>query len=340
MDEWVASVNGDTEPKNTIVELTAATPSLSTLVTAVTAAALGGTLSSTGPFTVFAPNNAAFAAVPTKVLAALLLPANNAKLVELLKYHVVSGSVKSGALEDGMRVQTLLEGAEVKVGVDASGVTVNGAKVLSADVVASNGVVHVINSVLIPTSMDEWVASVNSDTEPLDGASVFVEIEVSGVTESVLVADRNMQKGMINGLAVVTGVTASMISMTKIGNTKLNMRRLSSVKLSITFDITVDSEETASMVQSNIRSVSARAITTAIEDAGVDGIRVVSSPEVSTTYESSSSSSLNDRELTVLFVGVTVSILFIIAAATTCISKMSDSSQKPVAYGSTEYALR
>jgi uncharacterized surface protein with fasciclin (FAS1) repeats len=146
-----------------IVQLTAATPALSTLLTAVTAADLAGTLSGAGPLTVFAPTNDAFDKVDKQVLAALLQPANKAKLVELLQYHVVSGGVKSSALRDGQKVDTLLGGATVSVGVSASGaVSVNSAAVVTADVEASNGVVHVIDAVLIPPSLGSFIVGVAS----------------------------------------------------------------------------------------------------------------------------------------------------------------------------------
>merc|ERR1719390_4039 len=146
-----------------IVELAAATPDLSTLVTAVTAGDLAGALSGAGPLTVFAPTNAAFAAVPEAVLDALLDPANKASLQTLLKYHVAAGAaVASGSLEDGQKIKTL-EGGELTVGVKEEGgaktVTVDGAAVVGADVEASNGMVHVIDVVLVPPSLESLVAS-------------------------------------------------------------------------------------------------------------------------------------------------------------------------------------
>merc|ERR1719182_152385 len=148
--------------KNT-VELAAATPDLSTLVTAVTAGDLTGALSGAGPLTVFAPTNAAFAAVPKAVLDALLDPANKASLQTLLKYHVAAGAaVASGSLTDGQKIKTL-EGGELTVGVKEEGGaktgTVDGAAVVGADVEASNGVVHVIDAVLVPPSLESLVAS-------------------------------------------------------------------------------------------------------------------------------------------------------------------------------------
>ncbi len=135
----------------TIVEIASATPDLSTLVAAVTAADLGDTLSSEGPFTVFAPTNEAFAALPAGVLDALLLPENKDTLAKILTYHVVPGSALAADVTDG-DVATV-EGQTVSLST-AEGVTVNGATVVGADVIASNGVVHVIDAVILPPDVD------------------------------------------------------------------------------------------------------------------------------------------------------------------------------------------
>merc|ERR1712028_318039 len=138
-----APTPADTEDKKNIVELASATADLSTLVTAVTAADLAETLSGAGPFTVFAPTNEAFEKVSPAVLTVLLDPANKDKLQELLKYHVVSGDVKSSMLTNDQKVPTL-EGSDltVKIDTDDAGqatVMINDAKVVMADVEASNG---------------------------------------------------------------------------------------------------------------------------------------------------------------------------------------------------------
>ena len=132
---------------NTVVDLAIATPTLSTLVTAVKAAGLATTLSGTGPFTVFAPTNAAFAALGAAV-PTLLLPANKALLVKVLEYHVVSGTVLSSALTNGA-TETTLEGQKLNISVMNSMVMVNKASINGTQVKASNGVVHVINKVLL-----------------------------------------------------------------------------------------------------------------------------------------------------------------------------------------------
>jgi uncharacterized surface protein with fasciclin (FAS1) repeats len=134
-----------------IVEQAVGTDALSTLVTAVKAAGLVETLSGDGPFTVFAPTNEAFAALPEGTLATLLMPENKDQLVAVLTYHVVAGAVKSTDLKDGMKPATV-QGETVTVDL-SYGVKINGAKVTSADIMASNGVVHVIDKVILPPSM-------------------------------------------------------------------------------------------------------------------------------------------------------------------------------------------
>lgn len=144
------TVNVQAQDKN-IVELAVGTESLSTLVTAVKAAGLVETLSSEGPFTVFAPTNEAFESLPAGVLEDLLKPENKDKLISVLTYHVIGASVMSGDLKDGMSATTV-QGEEVTVDL-TNGVKISGAEVISADIKASNGVVHVINQVILPPSM-------------------------------------------------------------------------------------------------------------------------------------------------------------------------------------------
>jgi uncharacterized surface protein with fasciclin (FAS1) repeats len=126
----------------------AADANLSTLVTALQKADLV-TAVSDGPLTVFAPTNAAFAALPTGLLDKLLEPANLQALQQVLKYHVVSGEVVSSALKNGEKVPTL-EGSNLNITISGSEVDVNKAKVIKADQFAVNGVVHVIDAVLVP----------------------------------------------------------------------------------------------------------------------------------------------------------------------------------------------
>lgn len=135
-----------------IVDLASSQDNLSTLVAAVKAAGLVETLKGDGPFTVFAPTNEAFEALPAGTLEMLLKPENKDKLVAVLTYHVVTGDVESSGLSDGMSVETV-EGSEIDVAVEGESVMVNEASVVSADVAASNGVVHVIDQVILPPNM-------------------------------------------------------------------------------------------------------------------------------------------------------------------------------------------
>jgi len=134
-----------------IVELAAGTESLSTLVTAVKAAGLVETLSGDGPFTVFAPTNEAFEALPAGTLESLLKPENKDQLIAVLTYHVIAAKVMSSDLKEGQKAKTV-QGEEVMISLKG-GASVNGAKVAKADINASNGVVHVIDKVILPPSM-------------------------------------------------------------------------------------------------------------------------------------------------------------------------------------------
>jgi uncharacterized surface protein with fasciclin (FAS1) repeats len=133
----------------TIPVLATGDSDLSTLVQALTAADLVTTLEAAGPFTVFAPTNKAFSALPAGVLSALIKPENKDKLVEVLKYHVASGEVLSTDLKNGEQITTL-EGQSVNVTIDGTSVKVNDASVTQANVLATNGVVHIIDAVLLP----------------------------------------------------------------------------------------------------------------------------------------------------------------------------------------------
>jgi uncharacterized surface protein with fasciclin (FAS1) repeats len=140
----------------TIVEIAAGNPDFSTLVSAVEAAGLAETLSGEGPFTVFAPTNEAFAAIPAETLQSLLEPANQETLSQILTYHVVAGEVMAADVAPG-EVETV-EGTPFTIEVEGSDVfIVDGqggrAQVVTTDIVASNGVIHVIDAVLIPSDV-------------------------------------------------------------------------------------------------------------------------------------------------------------------------------------------
>jgi uncharacterized surface protein with fasciclin (FAS1) repeats len=131
-----------------IVEIASDNEDFSTLVAAVVAAGLAETLSGDGPFTVFAPTNEAFAKLPEGTVDELLKPENKEKLAGILTYHVVAGKVMSKDLSDGQKAGTV-NGQEITVTME-DGVKIDTATVVTADLEASNGVIHVIDSVIMP----------------------------------------------------------------------------------------------------------------------------------------------------------------------------------------------
>ena len=131
-----------------IVDTAVDAGSFNTLAAALTAAGLVETLKGEGPFTVFAPTDAAFAALPAGTVEDLLRPENKDKLVAVLTYHVVAGKVMSSDLTEGMTAPTV-QGSDITVTLEG-GPKVNGAVISAADIVASNGVIHVIDSVILP----------------------------------------------------------------------------------------------------------------------------------------------------------------------------------------------
>lgn len=137
---------------NDIVGLAVGNDNLKTLVAAVKAGGLVETLQGDGPFTVFAPTDEAFAALPKGTLEMLLKPENKDKLVSILTYHVVAGKVMSTDLSNGQKAKTV-QGENVDVSIYGGNVKISGAKVVAADVKAKNGVVHVIDKVILPPSM-------------------------------------------------------------------------------------------------------------------------------------------------------------------------------------------
>jgi transforming growth factor-beta-induced protein len=161
-----------TESKS-VVEIAVGNPDFSTLVAAVKAAGLVETLSGKGPFTVFAPTNAAFAKLPKEALADLLKPENKDKLVSILTYHVVPGKVMAADVVKVTEAKTV-QGKSIAVQVANGGVTLNGSsKVVKTDIVGSNGVIHVIDTVIMP---------------PAESAKTIAEIAIGSNDLSTLVA--------------------------------------------------------------------------------------------------------------------------------------------------------
>ena len=145
--------------QNTVVDIIVDSPDHTTLETAVLAAGLEDDLSGEGPFTVFAPTDSAFALIDSAALAGII--ADVPTLTAILTYHVHGGNVLAGDLMDGMEVSTL-NGAELTIALTDSGAYVNNALITVTDIVADNGVVHVIDAVLLPptpSNIDEAVAN-------------------------------------------------------------------------------------------------------------------------------------------------------------------------------------
>lgn len=140
-----------TKEVGNIVEVAQGNPDFSTLVAAIVAADLAETLSGEGPFTVFAPTNAAFEALPAGLLEKLLLPENKETLVKILTYHVVGSKVMAADVAAGD--VTTVEGSTFAIST-MDGVKVNTSNVTATDVAASNGVIHVIDAVLVPPTVD------------------------------------------------------------------------------------------------------------------------------------------------------------------------------------------
>ena len=176
----------------TSVEIAAGTPDFSTLVTAVTEAGLVETLSGPGPFTVFAPTNAAFAALPAGTLDSLLADPKGA-LTDILKLHVISGAVDSKAAiaAAGTNVDTL--GGPVAVALNGDKLTVGGATVVTTDIKTSNGVIHVIDAVI---------------TKPAASAPTEVHSGNAGIAAST--ASNSLLLFIAGGLGLL-GVSASSV---------------------------------------------------------------------------------------------------------------------------------
>jgi transforming growth factor-beta-induced protein len=196
-----------------IVAVAAANGSFGTLVKAVEAAGLVDTLKGPGPFTVFAPTDEAFAKVDPAVLAKLLLPENKAALAKVLTYHVVAGKVMAADVKTG-EVATV-EGSKAALVADAGKVTIDGANVVTADVAASNGVIHVIDAVILPKDLD--LASLTAgDAAPVVNAA-------GDATPEDLTVYFDTASAAINGEGQAKIVAASRILQELPAGTKVNV---------------------------------------------------------------------------------------------------------------------
>ena len=144
----VAQVAPAPPPAADVVAVAAANPDFATLVAALSAADLVAVLQGKGPFTVFAPNNAAFTKLPPGTLDDLLKPENKKKLAGILKNHVTSGKVMAAGIKDGS--VKMLGGDEVELAKENGSIGFGGAKVIQADIPAANGVIHVIDMMVLP----------------------------------------------------------------------------------------------------------------------------------------------------------------------------------------------
>ncbi len=147
----VSALRAEDKPSKelTIVEVAAGNKDFSTLVAAVKAAGLVETLSGKGPFTVLAPTNEAFAKLPKGTLETLLKPENKDKLVAILTYHVIPAKAMAADVVKLEKAKTV-QGQEVKISAKTEGVKINDAKVVKTDIECKNGVIHVIDAVLLP----------------------------------------------------------------------------------------------------------------------------------------------------------------------------------------------
>ena len=182
-----AEAAGESAEAGTIVDVAVAAGTFDTLVAAVTAAGLAETLSGEGPFTVFAPTDEAFAALPDGLVDALLLPENEAALTAVLTYHVLGAEVPSSDVATG--AVATLQGEEINLVAGDDGVTVNDANVIAVDVEASNGVIHVIDAVLVPPSIDATALLVADamEEEAMESGTI-VDVAIEAGTFDTLVA--------------------------------------------------------------------------------------------------------------------------------------------------------
>jgi uncharacterized surface protein with fasciclin (FAS1) repeats len=145
----IAGDTGISEKPGDIVDVAVAAGQFNTLAAALEAADLVGTLKGEGPFTVFAPTDAAFAALPAGTVESLLKPENRDQLVSILTYHVVSGRVNAADVVN-LEAADTVNGQPISIRVTDGNVRINNATVIAADVEASNGVIHVIDTVILP----------------------------------------------------------------------------------------------------------------------------------------------------------------------------------------------
>ncbi|MEM9410005.1 MAG: fasciclin domain-containing protein [Planctomycetota bacterium] len=179
-----------------------------TLLAAVGAAGLADTLSGTGPFTVFAPTDEAFAKLPAGTVESLLKPENKQKLIDILKYHVISGRIYDNDAVRARTANTLL-GRSVDVNFSADGIAINNAKVIAKNIDTTNGVIHIIDSVLLPKSMTRTAAMNFLNDTVNRGAPVYNAGDHSGCCDIYMTS---MKSIMSSGIANADDHTMSLVS--------------------------------------------------------------------------------------------------------------------------------
>lgn len=186
-----AATEAPAEEAKTIVDLAVADGRFKTLVAGVQAAGLAETLSGEGPFTVFAPTDEAFAALPAGTLDELLMPENKQQLTDILLYHVVPGKVMASDVTgmDGQMADTALEGKQLGIKVDMGNVYLNdNVKIITTDIEASNGVIHVIDAVLLPTTEEAAMDQMDIvDTAVADGrfTTLVAAVQAAGLVDTL-----------------------------------------------------------------------------------------------------------------------------------------------------------
>jgi uncharacterized surface protein with fasciclin (FAS1) repeats len=194
-------------PATDIVDTAVAAGSFTTLAAALEAAGLVETLKGEGPFTVFAPTDEAFAKLPAGTVENLLKPENKDQLVAILTYHVVPGRVLAADVV-GLTSATSVQGEDIAVAVDGSNVKVNDANVTATDILASNGVIHVIDSVIMPPTMSAGAAV--TTTESMTGTTAMTEtMEMTATAEMTTSNIISVALGAGNFTTLAAALTAA-----------------------------------------------------------------------------------------------------------------------------------
>ncbi len=181
-----------------IVETAQSAGQFNTLIAAAAAAGLADTLANGGPFTVFAPTDEAFAKLPEGTVETLLKPENKDQLARILKFHVLSGKVKSTALADGIAVDTLADAA-AGIAAAGKGFTIEGANIVATDIDASNGVIHVIDAVILPPEPTAYMSGSDRALDIIDtaidaGVPLFNHGNAEATTAAYTVAAKSLMQ--------------------------------------------------------------------------------------------------------------------------------------------------